>query len=168
VCVCGVICKIQFNWAAAAEARDVRDQTEQVITALTTSYELQMCINAFEFSCRGKHSVILQNSCNCRYYVVCVRIWKETVLSCFLTLARILKLGIRLGGCSASRPARFTSGRHTLYPLYRRLGGPQSRSGRGDEEKIPWHCRESNPGYPVRSAVTIPTELPRLLFTWLN
>jgi hypothetical protein len=30
------------------------------------------------------------------------------------------------------------------YQLDRRVGGPQSRSGRGDEEKIPSPCRESN------------------------
>jgi hypothetical protein len=34
-----------------------------------------------------------------------------------------------LGGeGSASRPGRFTPGK-TRYPLYRRLGGPQDRSG---------------------------------------
>jgi hypothetical protein len=29
----------------------------------------------------------------------------------------------------------YTQGKNPCYPLYRRLGGPQSRSGRGDEEK---------------------------------
>jgi hypothetical protein len=33
------------------------------------------------------------------------------------------------GGWSAPRPGRFTPGK-TQYPLYRRLGGPQGRSGR--------------------------------------
>ena len=33
------------------------------------------------------------------------------------------------GGWSAPRPGRFTPGK-TRYPLYRRLGGPQGRSGR--------------------------------------
>jgi hypothetical protein len=33
---------------------------------------------------------------------------------------------------SASRPDRFTPG----YPLYRRLGEPQSQSGRGREETL--------------------------------
>jgi hypothetical protein len=28
------------------------------------------------------------------------------------------------------RPGRFTSGKETRYPLYRRLGGPQGRTGR--------------------------------------
>ena len=28
------------------------------------------------------------------------------------------------------RPGRFTPGKETRYPLYRRLGGPQGRSGR--------------------------------------
>jgi hypothetical protein len=30
----------------------------------------------------------------------------------------------------APRPGRFTPGKETRYPLYRRLGGPQGRSGR--------------------------------------
>jgi hypothetical protein len=34
------------------------------------------------------------------------------------------------GGWSTSRPDRFTPRNETLYPLYRRLGGPQERSGR--------------------------------------
>jgi hypothetical protein len=36
------------------------------------------------------------------------------------------------------------------YPLDRRLGGPQSRSGRYGEEKS-CLCQESNPGSPARS-----------------
>jgi hypothetical protein len=38
--------------------------------------------------------------------------------------------------CSASRPSRFTTGKEPRYPLGRRLGGPQSRSGQRGEEKI--------------------------------
>jgi len=34
------------------------------------------------------------------------------------------------------------------YPLDRRLGGPQSQSGRGGEEKNPSPCRKQNPGRP--------------------
>jgi hypothetical protein len=34
------------------------------------------------------------------------------------------------GGWSTPRPGRFTPGKKTSYPLYRRLGGPQGRSGR--------------------------------------
>jgi hypothetical protein len=32
-------------------------------------------------------------------------------------------------------PAALTQGKSPWYPLARRLGGPQSRSGRGGEEK---------------------------------
>jgi hypothetical protein len=40
------------------------------------------------------------------------------------------------GEWSASRPGRFTlQGKSPWYPLDRRLGGPQSRSGGGGEEK---------------------------------
>jgi hypothetical protein len=43
---------------------------------------------------------------------------------------RILDLGTRWGEWSAPRSSRFIP----RYPLDRRLGGPQSRSGRGGEE----------------------------------
>ena len=45
----------------------------------------------------------------------------------------------------------------TRYPLYRRLGGPQGRSGK--ERRISPH-RDSIPDRPARSSVAIPTELP--------
>jgi len=35
-----------------------------------------------------------------------------------------------VGGWSTARPVRFTPGKETRYPLYRRLGGPQDRSWR--------------------------------------
>jgi hypothetical protein len=40
------------------------------------------------------------------------------------------------GEWSASRPGYFTSGKEPRYPSDRRLGGPQSRSGRLGEETI--------------------------------
>jgi hypothetical protein len=50
--------------------------------------------------------------------------------------ARILNLGTRWGGWLASRLGRFTpQEKRPRYQLDRRLGGPQSRSGRGGEEK---------------------------------
>jgi hypothetical protein len=42
-------------------------------------------------------------------------------------------------------------------PLARRLGGPQSRSGRGGEEKNDSPCRESKPRRPARNLVSIET-----------
>jgi hypothetical protein len=50
--------------------------------------------------------------------------------------SRILDLGTRwrLVVSFTSRPL-YTKGKSTRYPLDRRLGGPQSRSGRGGEEK---------------------------------
>jgi hypothetical protein len=45
-------------------------------------------------------------------------------------LLLILDLGTRWGEWSASRPGRaLTQGKDPRYPLYMRLGGPQSRSG---------------------------------------
>jgi len=38
-------------------------------------------------------------------------------------------------GGQRPRPGRFTSGKETWYPLYRRLGGPKGRSAR--VRKIP-------------------------------
>jgi hypothetical protein len=49
----------------------------------------------------------------------------------------------------------------TRYPLDRRPGGPQSRSGRCGEERNPSPCRVSNPS-PARSAVTTQNKLSRL------
>ena len=39
-------------------------------------------------------------------------------------------LGARRGGWLTPRPGRFTLGKQTRYSLYRKLGGPQGRSGR--------------------------------------
>jgi hypothetical protein len=54
------------------------------------------------------------------------------------------------GEWSPLHPGRFTpQGKSPWYPLDRRLGGPQSRSGRRGEEKIPSPRRESNPMTPI-------------------
>ena len=47
---------------------------------------------------------------------------------CTSTLS--LTLALDEGGWSTPRPGRFTPWKETRYPLYRRLGGPQGRSGR--------------------------------------
>jgi hypothetical protein len=57
-------------------------------------------------------------------------------------------------------------GKNPWYPLDRSLDGSQIRSGRGGEEKNsqpPPGIEPYNPDRPVRSLVTIPTELSRLL-----
>jgi len=55
------------------------------------------------------------------------------------------------------------------YPMIRMLSGPQSRSGRGGEErKNSSSCRVSNNGRPARSIVTILSELPQLLHSRLT
>jgi len=41
------------------------------------------------------------------------------------------------------------------------MSGPQSRSGRGGEEKKNSPCWESNPGRPARSPVPKLTSVPR-------
>jgi hypothetical protein len=54
------------------------------------------------------------------------------------------------GEWSASRHGRFIpQGKSLWYPLNRRLGGSQSRSGRGGEEKNSQPRRESNPRIPI-------------------
>jgi hypothetical protein len=45
--------------------------------------------------------------------------------------------------------AALLPGKSPLYPLDRRLGGPQKRSRRGDEEKNSQPRRESNPRTPI-------------------
>jgi hypothetical protein len=46
-------------------------------------------------------------------------------------------------------PAALLLEKDPRYPLDRRLGGPQSWSGHGGEEKTSQSCRESNPRTPV-------------------
>jgi len=53
------------------------------------------------------------------------RRWSR-VLDCTLSLTWTLDGG----GWSTPHPDCFTSGKETLYTLYRRLGGPQGRCGR--------------------------------------
>ena len=65
--------------------------------------------------------------------------------------------GTRRGEWSAARPGRTLPPGKTRYPFYRRLGGPQGRSGRA-ENLVP--TGDSIPNRPARSSFTIPTELP--------
>jgi len=54
------------------------------------------------------------------------------------------------------------------YPLDRRLCGPQWRSGRDGEENKSLPSRESNPGYPICSVVTILNELSQLSILYVR
>jgi hypothetical protein len=54
----------------------------------------------------------------------------------------------RWGGWSTPRPGRFTLGKETRYPLYRRLGGPQGRSGRVQKISPP-------PGFDHRTVQSV-------------
>ena len=56
--------------------------------------------------------------------------------------------GTRRGEGSATRPGRSLPPGKTLYPLYRRLGGPQGRSGRFGKSRP---HRDSIPDRPFRS-----------------
>jgi len=60
------------------------------------------------------------------------------------------------GEWSAARPGRTLPRGKTRYPLYRRLGGPQSRSGHAE---ILVSTGIRSPDRPARSSVAIPTEL---------
>jgi hypothetical protein len=62
-------------------------------------------------------------------------------------------------------PAALLPGKEPLYPLDWRIGGPQSRSGSGGEEKNSQPApgiEPQNSGRPARSPGAIPTELSRL------
>ena len=72
------------------------------------------------------------------------RRWSR-VIGCTLSLNSTLDGG----GWSTPHPDRFTSGKETLYSLYRRLGGPQSRCGR--VLKIPPPTGNRSPDRPARS-----------------
>ena len=54
----------------------------------------------------------------------------------------------RVGEWSAARPGRTLPSGKTRYPLYRRLGGPQGRSGRAEKSRP---HRDSIPDRPARS-----------------
>jgi hypothetical protein len=58
-------------------------------------------------------------------------------------------LGDRWGGQSTPRTGRFTPEKETRYPLYRRLGGPQGRSGRENLAPLPTGIRSTD--RPARS-----------------
>ena len=60
------------------------------------------------------------------------------------------------GEWSAARPGRALPPGKTRYPFYRRLGGPQGRSGRTENLVPNW---DSIPDRPARGSVAIPTEL---------
>ena len=81
-------------------------------------------------------------------------------------LYSILDLCTRRGEGSASRPGSNLPPGKTRYPLYRRLGGPQGRSGL--VRKISPH-RDSIAGPSSPQAVAIPTTLPgpQILFSSL-
>jgi hypothetical protein len=57
-------------------------------------------------------------------------------------------------------PVALPQGKSPWYPL----GGPQSRSGRGGEEKIPSHRRESNRRTPIVQAVAQRYTEPTLMY----
>ena len=60
------------------------------------------------------------------------------------------------GDWSAPRAGYFIPGKESRYPLYRRLGGSQGRSGRFGEEKISCTrlCSKTEPSTPVASRYT--------------
>jgi len=64
---------------------------------------------------------------------------------------------LEAGEWSAARPGRSLPPGKVRYPFYRKLGGPQGRSGRAENTRP---HRDSIPDRPARSSVAIPTELP--------
>jgi hypothetical protein len=68
-----------------------------------------------------------------------------------------LNLGARWGEWSPSHSGRFNSWKETRHPLYTRLDGPQTRSGRFGEEKTLPYARIWTPYSPAFSLVTVPT-----------
>ena len=64
----------------------------------------------------------------------------------------ILNFRARWGELSTSRSGRCTPGKEPRYPLNRRVGGPQSRSGRLGEERLA--CAEARtPNRPACSQI---------------
>jgi hypothetical protein len=86
---------------------------------------------------------------------------KKGLAGLFLTSA--LDEGEQLASSSDIFTPRISPPPHQ-YSLERKQGGPQNWSGGGGEEGKSHHCRclELNPCRPIRSLVTLLTELPRL------
>jgi hypothetical protein len=81
---------------------------------------------------------------------------------------RILNFGTRWSRAVSFTPRPlYTQGNSPLYPLDRRLGGPQSRFGRGGEEKHSQHLLGLEPPFIHPVAQRYTTELHRLLKTVL-
>jgi hypothetical protein len=86
------------------------------------------------------------------------------------TAPRILDLGTRWMWVVSFTPRPLCpQGKSPRYQLDRRLGGPQSRSGGGDEKNFqpPPRIEPYNPNRPARSLVAIPSELSRPLLKHL-
>ena len=47
-----------------------------------------------------------------------------------------LTSALDVAGWLTSRPGHFNPGNKTRYPLYRKVGGPQGRSGRGEKSRL--------------------------------
>jgi hypothetical protein len=75
----------------------------------------------------------------------------------------VLTSAIGGGEWGASRPGRLTPRERAPYLLDRKLGGTRADLNAVVKRNNPCPCRESNPGRPSRSSVTILTELFRLL-----
>jgi hypothetical protein len=76
---------------------------------------------------------------------------------------RIIDIGSRWRWVVSFTPRPlYPQGKSPLYPLDRRLGGPQSRSGRGGEEKNSQHIPGLEPPIIQPVAQRYTTELSRL------
>jgi hypothetical protein len=56
--------------------------------------------------------------------------------------------------CQLHTAELYSEGKSPWHPLDRRLGGTQSRSGHGGEEKFPSPCRDSNPRQDIKVGLT--------------
>ena len=76
--------------------------------------------------------------------------WVEVQFYPFMTTA------LEVGEWSAARPGRTLPPGKTRYPLYRRLGGPQGRSGRAENL--------ASPGFDPRTVQPVAQSLYRLSY----
>jgi hypothetical protein len=101
-----------------------------------------------------KYVVVLHPACThglCLLY----RISKGKIKNCPCALPKhhSLKTYWGKGGIAPLSGQLHAPRKSASYLLHRRLGGPQSRSGRGGEEKIPSPRRESNPRTQIVQAI---------------
>ena len=139
-------------------------------TVLNNSNRLTLKMDTNCMSCEVGTKVIFKNKLKCTLVQALRLCSGRTAHRGSRGIALLfLDYGTRRGEGSASCPGRTLPPGKTRYPLYRRLTGPQDRSGQ--VPKISPHTRIRSPDRPARSQSLYWLRYPahKVLFkTWMN